>query len=97
MEKESLLKIEIMGTPVKLEDGTEFVSFKAFTKKGKMDIKFVKDCKNVPVKSCYIFVDRTKMNVNRQARFPVIWVQEVEKIEEFPDRTNKLDDLFDLQ
>ena len=94
--EEKLVKIEIMGTPVKLEDGTEFVSFKAFTKKGRMDIKFTKECKNVPTKSCYIYVEETKMNVNRKNKFPVIWVQQVSKIEEFPDRTNKLDDLFDM-
>lgn len=90
-----LLKIEIMGTPVKLEDGTEFVGFKAFTKKGRMDIKFKQDCKLVPTKSCYIYVDKEKMNVNRKSKFPVIWVEQVEKIEDFPDRTKSLEDLFD--
>ena len=97
--EEKLLKIEIMGTPVKTEDGTEFIAFKAFTKKGKMDLKFTQDCKNVPTKSCYIYLDvndKEAFNVNRKFKFPVIWVNKIVKIEEFPDRTQKLEDLFDL-
>ena len=54
------LKIEVMGTPVKLEDGTEFIGFKAFTKKGKMDCKFTKDCNLVPTKSCYIIYAKSE-------------------------------------
>ena len=92
MEK---MKIEIMGTPVKLEDGTEFVGFKAFTKKGRMDIKFKQECKLVPTKSCYIIVNPEKINVNRKSKFPVIWVEEVLEIEDFPDRSKSLEDLFD--
>lgn len=97
MEKE-LLKIEIMGTPVKNKEGEEFIAFKAFTKKGKMDLKFTKDCNLIPEKSCYIYVDKNDkeaININRKFKFPVIWVKKVEKIEDFPDRTKTYDDLFD--
>ena len=92
------LKIEIMGTPVKLEDGTEFISFVAFTKKGRMQLKFTKECNLVPTKSCFIYVnpeDKDAINVNRKGKFPVIWVSKVLRIEEFPDRSKSIEDLFD--
>lgn len=92
--EEKLIKIEVKASDVTKRDGTTFVAFKGLTKKGWCDLKFKKECLNVPTHSGIIYVLETNVNVNRTQKFPVIWVENVEKFEEFAF-TQNVADYFD--
>lgn len=71
----------------------KFTVYKAVTKAGKLiDLKFTSSCAIKPTKPCYILVYENNWNVQRNLKFPVLWVQEVEDIEDFP--TSNDSDLF---
>ena len=95
MENE-LIKIEVTAKTITKEDGTTFLAFKGLTKKGWYDLRFRKEAENVPEMSCFIYVKKENLNVNRQQRFPVIWVKTVERIEELKFEQN-IDDYFESQ
>lgn len=92
MEKENeLIKIEITAKEVTKKDGTTFLSFKGLTLKGWYDLRFRKEVENVPEMSCIIYVKRENVNVNRQQKFPVIWIKAIEKVEELKFEQNIAD------
>lgn len=94
MEKD-LIKIEIVAKEIHKKDSSEtFIAYKGYTKKGWYDLKFVRDCKNIPTKTGTISVLRENVNVNRTSKFPVIWVKNVEDFEEYKTET-KVADYFD--
>lgn len=91
---ENVIKIEITAKPVEKKDGTSFIAYKGLTKKGWYDLKFRKEVEEVPEMSCYIYVKKENVNVNRTQKFPVIWVKAIEKIEELKFE-QKVEDYFD--
>lgn len=88
------MKIEITAKTITKKDGTTFLAFKGLTKKGWYDLKFRKEVENVPEMSCIIYVNKEDVNINRQQKFPVIWVKKIQKIEELKFEQN-IDDYFD--
>lgn len=91
-----MLKIEVSVKTIKFagEKGEEsFLAYKAFTKRGWTDLKFTKDCKNIPTKNSFIFVEKENVNVNRTGRFPVIWVKDIDHCEEIKFE-QKVEDYF---
>jgi len=91
-----MIKIEVNAKEITAKDGTTFLSFKGLTKKGWYDLKFRRDAENVPSCSCYIYVDENDVNINRQQRFPIIWVKTVKKLEELKFE-QKVSDYFDAE
>lgn len=76
-------KIEILKRTITTKEGKSFDAFKAVQKDGKLiDLKFKKEVKNLPSESCFMFVEKENLNVNRSGRYPVVWVAKVEKYEE---------------
>ena len=79
-------KIEVHSVKeVTLDNGKKFLAYKAVTKSGKLiDLKFTRLCAIIPTKPCFIYVLNENVNIQRNLKFPVMWVKEVEETEDFP-------------
>lgn len=91
-------KIKILVSEKETKEGRKFNVYKAVTKDGRlMDCKFRKEVKNLPEKTCYIYVLPTEINIDKSREYPTIWVKSIEKIEDLgtPDSDTKaVDELF---
>lgn len=91
------VKMEVVEVrEVKLENGRTFKAYKteitAGSLKGQIvDLKFRQDAKNVPQERCYIFVDVDQFNVSKKGRYPVVWVNTVNRIEPLKTKNNAED------
>lgn len=86
---EELLEIEIDCTErVNKETGEKFLSYRALSKKGYIDLRFTKDVKKLPTHACKLIVPKDKINVNRKSKFPVAWVSEIKEVKEFEFKQN---------
>lgn len=75
-------------------DGKKFKAYKTLANGGrKMDVRFVRECKNVPTENCVIVCDENDCNVDTTRRYPILWVKNVLRIEPF-ERKNNLNDFF---
>lgn len=90
-----MIKIEVSTKLVHLEDGTEFLSYKAYTKRGWVDLKFPKTVENTPKENCFIFVEKENMNINRKKKFPEIWVKEIKEIKPLEKVEQNISDYFE--
>lgn len=90
----SEIKIDIRVKEITKNDKTTFLAFKGLTKKGWYDLKFTQAVKNIPTKSCVIVVNKEKANINFNGAFPVIWVSEILRTEEYKSKLN-VSDYFD--
>lgn len=80
---------------VTTKDGKKFDAYKTAGKGGrKMDVRFVRDCKNKPTEPCVIVVNDEDCNVDATRQYPILWVKDVVRIEEF-ERKNNTSDYFD--
>ena len=52
------------------------------------DLKFTKDCKT-PVRHSFVYVIPENMNIDHREKYPVVWVKQVEKIEEIKEDLTK--------
>lgn len=79
-------KIEVHSVKeIACENGNKFNAYKAVTKNGKLiDLKFTRSCTHIPTKPCFIYVLKENVNIQRNLKFPVMWVKEVEDTEDFP-------------
>ena len=97
MEEQKEIRIDVIVRQLERKDGTgSFLTYKGFTKRGKLDLKFTKECENIPTEKCTIYCLPENVNVNTQARFPVIWVKKIERIVEL-EFSNKVADYFDVE
>ncbi len=88
-------KIQVIVTNVAKKDGGTFKAFKCLNKSGKkMDLKFTRDCKNVPSESCFIYVLEENANVDNTKLYPCTWVKQIERIEELTS-ADSLDQYFE--
>lgn len=89
---EKMLEFEIDCTErVNKETGEKFLSYRALSKKGYIDLRFTRDVKDLPNHACKIVVSETKINVNRKSKFPVVWVSEIAEVKEFEFKQNTAD------
>lgn len=93
-ENSNEIRIDIRVKEITKSDKTTFLAFKGLTKKGWYDLKFTKDVTEIPTKSCVIVVSREKSNINFNGAFPVIWVSEILRVEEYKSKLN-MQDYFD--
>lgn len=76
------------------KNGNKFTAYKTVGKGGKkIDVRFTKTCKNVPDKTCTIVVKSENANVDTSRIHPILWVKNVERIEE-NERRNNIDEFF---
>lgn len=79
------------------KDGKKFKAYKTIGKGGrKMDVRFVRDCNNVPTEPCVVVVNEENCNVDTTRQYPILWVKNVERIEGF-ERKNNMSDYFDAE
>ena len=77
------------------KDGKKFKAYKTIGKGGrKMDVRFVRDCNNVPTEPCVVVVNDENCNVDTTRQYPILWIKSVERIEGF-ERKNNTSDYFD--
>ena len=90
--KFKIVKIEEIQT----KEGRRFNTYKTVDKRGNfMDVKFRKDCKNVPTERCVIAVNEDDWNVDDQRQYPVLWIKQVQAVEPFPVSEVKKNTYFD--
>lgn len=78
-------------------DGKKFKAYKTIGKGGrKMDVRFVRDCNNVPTEPCVVVVNEENCNVDTTRQYPILWIKSVERIEDF-ERKNNTSDYFDAE
>ena len=79
------------------KDGKKFKAYKTIGKGGrKMDVRFVRDCNNVPTEPCVVVVNEENCNVDTTRQYPILWIKNVERIEDF-ERKNNMSDYFDVE
>lgn len=94
MEKKFKI-IEVKDVEIK-EKGLKFKAYKTIGKGGKkMDVRFVRNCHNVPTEPCTIVVDESDCNVDTSRMYPILWIKDVIRCEETV-RRNNVDDFFDF-
>ena len=78
-------------------DGKKFKVYKTVGKGGrKMDVRFTRDCSNVPTKPCVVVVNEENCDVDTTRQYPILWIKSVERIEGF-ERKNNTSDYFDAK
>lgn len=79
------------------KDGKKFKAYKTIGKGGrKMDVRFTRDCNNVPTEACVVVVNEENCNVDTTRQYPILWIKSVERIEGF-ERKNNTSDYFDVE
>ena len=77
------------------KNGNKFKAYKTIGKGGKkLDVRFVKDCANIPLEPCVIVVDDNDCNVDTTRQYPILWVKNIIRIEDFA-RKNNVAEFFD--
>lgn len=77
------------------KDGKKFDAYKTIGKGGrKMDVRFVRTAKNIPTQPCVIVVNEEDANVDTTRQYPILWIKDVIRIEDF-ERKNNVGDFFD--
>ena len=87
----------IEANEITTKDGKKFKAYKTIGKGGrKMDVRFVRDCNNVPTEPCVVVVNDENCNVDTTRQYPILWIKSVERIEGF-ERKNNTSDYFDAE
>ena len=91
--KFKIIEVKEISTP----DGKKFNAYKTLASGGrKMDVRFVRNCKNIPTAPCVIVCNDDQCNVDTTRQYPILWVKNVERIEEF-ERKNNVSHFFDFE
>lgn len=88
-----MVKIKVLEVKeVSNNDGKKFTAYKTVGTGGrKMDLRFVKGCRNIPTEPCWIFVENENANVDTTRQYPITWVKDVDHIEPFKRESNIAD------
>ena len=91
------IKIRVIEVKeITAKNGNKFNAYKTVDKRGKkLDLRFTRDVTLLPKKPCTIIVPEDKCNVSTNREYPVLWVQEVLRIEETQRKTNVSDYIGD--
>ena len=80
-----MIKIEAKANTINTNDGKRsFLTWTAYTKTGySIRLKFTRDVDNIPTEEGFytLTVDPACANINKQKRFPELWVKNVVKFE----------------
>lgn len=79
------------------KDGKKFNAYKTLANGGrKMDVRFVRNCNNIPTEPCVIVCDEYNCNVDTTRQYPILWIKDVIRIEAF-ERKNNVSEYFDSE
>ena len=95
VENSGFMKFKIIEVrEITAKNGNKFLAYKTVGKGGrKMDVRFTRECHNVPRETCTVVVARENCNVDTTRLYPILWIKDVERIEEI-ERKNNVDDFF---
>ena len=94
MEEMKTFKI-IEVRDIDTKDGKKFKAFKTIAKNGKkLDVRFQRECQNIPTEPCEIHVLASNCNVDASRQYPILWIKNVESITPL-ERKSNIDDYFD--
>lgn len=90
------VKIEIVQVKEIEKNGLKFKAYQTIPTSGqfkgkRVDLKFRREAKNIPSERCYIYVDDDQFNLSTSGRWPVIWVNNVNRIEPLKPKANAAD------
>lgn len=86
-----MYKIKLIVKQGKKQDGTSFDYFKTSDGNGKLvDVRFTKECRNLPSKTSYIFVESKNINLDSKREYPCYWIKKIEKVEDIEYTNNDL-------
>lgn len=86
MAKEIKIRV-IEVKEVTARSGNKFMAYKTVDKRGKkLDLRFTREVTLLPKKPCTIIVNDDKCNVSTNREYPILWVQEVIRIEDTTQR-----------
>lgn len=90
------VKIEVVEVKDVKSGDRKFKAYKTIITAGELkgtvvDLKFRRDARNVPQERCFIFVDADQFNVSRKGRYPVVWVNTVNRIEPLKSKASAAD------
>lgn len=84
-------EFDVSSKEITKEDGTTFLAYRGYTKKGWLDLRFTKKAQEslteelkqqIQLRNFRVFVEDENVNISKKGRFDVIYVSKVEKIEE---------------
>ena len=79
------------------KDGKKFNAYKTLANGGrKMDVRFVRNCKNIPTEPCVIVCEEDQCNVDATRQYPILWIKDVVRIEVL-ERKNNVSEYFDSE
>ena len=100
---EQILELEVSSELVTKKDGTTFLGYKVYTKKGQVNLIFTKSLQEslsdelkqkLELKYFKLYAKAKDVSPSTKRKFPVIYINNFEKIEEI--KMNKhLEDYFD--
>lgn len=81
-------------------NGNKFNVYKTETKEHKlMDIKFTRAVKDIPTSTGILLVDSNNMSIDKNRKYPCLWVKEIEDFKPFESNEEKnleiLNEFFD--
>ena len=92
--KFNIIEVKEINIP---ERKLKFNAYKTVDRNGKkMDVRFVRDCQNVPTEPCVIVCEDIDCNVDNTRRYPILWVKNVLRQEEIQRKSN-IGDYFDIE
>lgn len=82
------LKLRVRVKRIATKDGRTFDAYETIGKNGvRINVKFRKEVKNVPLEDSYIVVPIDKANYAKNTIYPTIWIQEI--VDVIPVETEK--------
>ena len=92
MEQRKFKIIEV--TDITTKDGKKFKAYKTLANGGrKMDVRFTRDCQNIPTQPCVVVCNEEDCNVDNTRQYPILWIKNVQAIEDF-ERKNNVSEYF---
>ena len=98
-EKNTVYEFDLETTEKENKETKEkFFAYRAYSEKQKVwiNLKFTRDVpqESLPTRNGKLFVKFGKINLNLHGKFPVFWVSEIEKFEEFTGTSQDLSKYF---
>ena len=96
-------EFEVSSKEITKVDGTKFLAYRGYTKKGWLDLRFTKKCQDslseelkqkLALRNFKLTVDENDVNISKKGKFDIIYVNGVSKVEEITF-DKKLEDYFD--
>lgn len=96
-------EFDVSSKEITKADGTTFLAYRGYTKKGWLDLRFTKKAQEelteelkqkIALRNFKLSVKEEDVNISKKGRFDIIYINHVEKIEEITFEKH-LDDYFD--